>query len=181
MLQCRLYTTLSNNNQFSLPKQITDNVRVMEVHYSLHGKKYQTREEMRQDHFHGLREFHFWEYPRIQYRNPHLQYVRILDKMPTPFIRFWLDDGDHIIIDCFNQSHQEILRRVIKTAGKSDERLQLEETVRKELIGEDNPALFGYRRRRFCACEVPGQHPCPGVIRTPRFNQLEVDIGGRIV
>lgn len=155
-----------------------DSIRVMEVHYSLHGRKYQTREEKRKDYFHGLREFYFWEMPRIQYQNPRLQIVRILDKMPTPFIRFWFDDGKDIMIDCFNQSHREILERVIKTAGKSKERLKLEETLRGEIVGKDNPALFGYGRERFCACEVPGQHPCPGVIRNPRFNQLEVDIGG---
>lgn len=150
----------------------------MEVHYSLLGRRYQTREEMKQDYFHGLREFYFWEMPRIQYKNPHLQIVRILDKMPTPFIRFWMDDGKDIIIDCFNQSHQDILKRVIKTAGKSEERLNLEETLRKEVIGEDNPALFGYRRERFCGCEVLGQTPCPGVIRQPRFDQVELNIGG---
>lgn len=158
-----------------------DHVRVMEVHYHLHGRKYQTREEMKNDIFHGLREFYFWEMPRIQYKNPHLQIVRMLDKMPTPYIRFWLDDSSDVIIDCFNQSHEDILSRVIKTVGKSNERLQLEETVRRKTVGEDNPALFGYGRERFCACEVPGQHPCPGVIRNPRFDQLEVDIGGKLV
>lgn len=150
----------------------------MEVHYHLHGRRYQSREEMERDYFHGLRQFYFWEMPRIQYKNPHLQIVRILDKMPTPFIRFWSDDGNDIIIDCFSQSHQDILDRVVKVAGKTKERLKIEETIRKEVIGEDNPALFGHGRERFCACEVPGQHPCPGVIRNPRFDQLEVDIGG---
>lgn len=155
-----------------------DPIRVMEVQYHLHGRNYQTREEKKQDYFNGLREFYFWELPRIQYKNPNLQIVRILNKMPTPYIRFWYDDGRDIIIDCFNQSHLDILQRVIEVAGKSKERLELEETVRKEVEGEDNPALFGYNRERYCACEVPGQHPCPGVIRNPRFNQLEVDIGG---
>lgn len=153
-----------------------DTIKVMEVHYSLHGRRYQTKEEMRLDYFHGLRQFYFWEMPRIQYMNPHLQIVRFLDKMPTPFIRFWLDNGNDLKIDCFNQNHQEILRRVIKVAGKSEELLN-----QMKLSVEDNPALFGYNRERFCGCEVPGQHPCPGVVRTPRFNQLEVDIGGKLV
>lgn len=136
---------------------------------------------MKKDYFHGLREFYFWEMPRIQYQNPNLQIVRYLDKFPTPFIRFWLNDGSDLIIDCFNQGHQDILQRVIKVAGKSESRLKLEEQLRKAVVGEDNPALFGHRRQRFCACEVPGQSPCPGVIRTPTFDQLEVDIGGKIV
>lgn len=147
----------------------------------MHGRKYQTRDQMKADYFHGLREFYFWEMPRIQYQNPRLQIVRILDKFPTPFIRLWFDNGKDVIIDCFNQSHTEIMDRLIKTAGKSQARLKLEETLRKEVMGEDNPALFGYGRQRFCGCEVLGQHPCPGVIRTPRFDQIEVDIGGKIV
>lgn len=136
---------------------------------------------MENDIYHGLRQFYFWEMPRIQYKNPKLQIVRILDRMPSPFIRLWYDDGKDVIIDCFNQSHQDILQRLIKIAGKSKERLKLEETVRKEVVGEDNPALFGYRRERFCMCEVPGQHPCPGVIQNPRFDQLERDIGGGVL
>lgn len=175
--QVNLELTFNNAN----PYIETDNLRVMEVQYHLHGRKYQTREEIKADYFHGLREFYFWEMPRIQYQNPRLQIVRILDKFPTPFIRLWFDDGKDTIIDCFNQSHADILNRLIRTAGKSEARLKLEETLRKEVIGEDNPALFGYGRRRYCGCEVLGQHPCPGVIRTPRFDQLEVDIGGKIV
>lgn len=154
-----------------------DSLRVMEVHYSLHGWKYQSREEQKKDYFHGLRQFYFWEMPRIQFQNPKLQIVRILDKMPTPYIRFWFDDGKDLIVDCFNQSQHEILDRIIRVAGKSDKRLKLEETLRREVIGEDNPALFGFGRKRFCACEIPGQHPCPGVVINPRFDQLEVDIG----
>ena len=133
---------------------------------------------MKKDYFHGLREFYFWEMPRIQYQNPKLQIVRFLDKMPTPYFRFWLDDGKDIIIDCFAQSHLEILNRVIKVAGKSEERLNIEAAKTDDVVGDVNPALFGYGRERFCACEVPGQHPCPGVIRNPRFDEIEVDIGG---
>ena len=150
----------------------------MEVHYSLHGKRYQTREERNADIFHGLRLFYFWEMPRIQYKNPNLQIVRILDKMPSPFIRFWFDDGKDLIIDCFKQDHRDILARVIKVAGKSESRLKLEKSLIQESTKQENPALFGHGRERFCACEVPGQHPCPGVIWNPRFNQFGRDIGG---
>lgn len=153
----------------------------MELHYNLHGKRYQTREEKKLDRFNGLREFYFWEMPRIQYQNPKLQIVRFLDLMPSPYIRFWSEDGDNILIDCFGQTHPEILDRVIKIAGKSEDRLALEESVRKDLVGEDNPALFGYQRERFCGCEVPGQCPCPAVVRNRQFNQIEVDIGGKVV
>lgn len=145
----------------------------MEVQYSLHGKKYQTREEKKRDHFHGLREFYFWEMPRIQYQNPNLQIVRLLDIMPSPFLRFWLDSGKDVIIDCFAQDHREILKRVLKVVGKSEARLNLEESLTRTNVVQDNPALFGHGRQRFCACEIPGQHPCPGVIRNPSFDQLE--------
>lgn len=149
-----------------------DHIRVMEVQYHLHGRKYQTREESESDFFQGLRQFYFWEMPRIQYQNPKLQIVRILDKLPTPFIRFWLHDGSDILIDCYRQNRHEILERVIKVAGKSETRLKLEKQMMNESVGEHNPALFGYDRERFCACEVPGQHPCPGVIRQPYFDQI---------
>lgn len=127
---------------------------------------------MKQDYFHGLREFYFWEMPRLQYQNPKLQIVRMLDKMPSPFIRFWRDDGKDIIIDCFNQEYRVILNRVMRLVGKSETRLKLEESLKREGSVLENPALFGHQRERFCACEVPGQHPCPGVIRQPRFDQL---------
>lgn len=158
-----------------------DQLRIMEVHYHLHGRKYQSREEMRKDCFHGMREFYFWEMPRIQYQNPQLQIVRILDKMPSPYIRFWFHDGNDLLLDCFGQSHNEILSRVIETAGKSEARLKLESSIRKDIEGEDNPAMFGHGRERFCMCEVPGQSPCPGYIRNPRFNQIEVNIGGKVI
>lgn len=148
----------------------------MEVQYSLHGPR--TFEEKKKDIFNGLREFYFWEMPRIQYLNPKLQIVRLLDKMPSPFIRFWMDDGREVIIDCFNQGYRDILERVIRTVGKSERRLKVEESLVQESFSQDNPALFGHGRERFCACEVPGQHPCPGVVRNPRFDELEVDIGG---
>lgn len=115
--------------------------------------------------------------PRIQYKNPKLQIVRHLDKMPSPYIRLWFDDGKDLLIDCFRQKHEDILQRLIKIGGKSEERLRLEDSIRNEVIGGDNPALFGWGRQRFCGCEVLGQTPCTGVIRTPRFNQLELDIG----
>lgn len=150
----------------------------MEVHYHLHGKRYISREEMKKDYFHGLRQFYFWEMPRIQYQNPNLQIVRILDKMPSPYIRFWRDDGTDILFDCFYQTHQEILNRLIETVGKSEQRQKLEEQCKLEAQGHDNPALFGYNKERFCMCEVPGQHPCPGVVRNTKFDEVEVDIGG---
>lgn len=155
----------------------TDNIQIMEVQYHLHGRRYQTRDEMKADYFHGLRQFYFWEMPRLQYQNPNLQIVRLLDKMPSPYLRFWFDNGKDVIIDCFGQEHLEILNRVMRTVGKSEARLKLEETLGR-VSKQQNPALFGHERERFCGCEIPGAHPCPGIIRNPRFDQLEVDIGG---
>ncbi|KAG9510186.1 putative 28S ribosomal protein S25, mitochondrial, partial [Fragariocoptes setiger] len=146
---------------------VRDEVRVMEVHYHLHGKKYITPEEQRNDRFNGLRQFYFWDVPRIQYKNPQLQIVRFLDKMPTPYIRCWLDDGSDILFDCFHQSREEINERLHKVIGKSDERLKLEQSVKSEVEAKDNPAIFGYGRERFCMCEVLGQHPCPGIFKEP--------------
>lgn len=140
----------------------------MEVHYSLHGKKYISDEERSKDRFNGMRDFYFWEMPRIQYKNPSVQIVRHLDKMPNPFIRCWLEDGSDVLFDCFHQSREEILQRLIKTLGKS----RVVKSIESEK--EVNPALFGWQRPRFCMCEIVGQSPCPGTIRNEKFNDLEV-------
>lgn len=180
-LESYLVLVQKTDSCLSIQIRIIDQLRVLEVHYSLHGRKYQTHEQKTKDIYAGLRSFYFWEMPRIQYKNPKLQIVRHLDKMPSPFIRLWFDDSTDLIIDCFKQTKEDILERLIKVGGKTIDRLALEEAIRKEIVGEDNPALFGWGRKRFCGCEVLGQSPCPGVIRVPRFDQLEVDIGGKII
>jgi len=52
--------------------------------------------------------------------------------------------------------------------GKSEKMLELEEKLNVSQQSVDNPAIFGFNRERWCACEVPGQVPCPGVVQLPK-------------
>lgn len=122
------------------------------------------------DHFTNLafyynnREFYFWNVPQIQYMNPSVQIVRFLDKTPHPFIRCWLIDGTDVIFDCDSQNKEDILARLVRTIGKT------QEMIASEMVqaSTDNAAIFGVDRKRFCMCEVPGQCPCPSVIKLPK-------------
>ena len=59
--------------------------------------------------------------PQIQYQNPSLQIVRFTEMSPNPFIRCWLDNGKDVIFDCDSQSKEQIMQRLIKTLGKTEE------------------------------------------------------------
>lgn len=102
--------------------------------------------------------------PQIQYMNPSVQIVRFLDKTPHPFIRCWLIDGTDVIFDCDSQDKEAILARLVRTIGKTPE------MIASEMVqaSQDNDAIFGVDRKRFCMCEVPGQCPCPSVIKLPK-------------
>ena len=84
---------------------------------------------------------------------------------PNPFIRCWLEDGKDVLFDCDSKSRHEILSQVIKTLGKSEEIYAME----KSISAEENPAIFGFKRKRWCMCSVPGQCPCTGVIQLPKI------------
>lgn len=100
--------------------------------------------------------------------NPNVQIVRFLEMTPNPFIRCWLNDGKDILFDCDSQSKDEILNRLIKTLGKTEKQLEYEAKINVKQVSEDNMAIFGVNRKRFCMCEVLGQCPCPGVVQLPK-------------
>ncbi|GIY16786.1 probable 28S ribosomal protein S25, mitochondrial [Caerostris darwini] len=83
---------------------------------------------------------------------------------PTPFIRCWLDTGEDVLIDAFNKSNVEIMDHLVKTLGLPDVQM---ETKKKESL--ENICKFGSGFPRHCICEIPGQVPCPQVVRIP-FN-----------
>lgn len=114
------------------------------------------------------REFYFWNVPQIQYMNSHVQIVRFTDMTPNPFIRIWLDNGKDVLFDCDSQSKEDIMGRLVKTFGKTKEMLEYEAALDVKQTSEDNDAIFGVDRKRFCMCEVPGQCPCPGVVKLPK-------------
>ena len=127
----------------------------------------------------GLREFYFWEMPRIAYQNPNLQIVRFLDTEPLPFIRCWLNDGKDVLFDCDNKDRRTILNQVVKTLGdKSASRFNVEQ--QEAAVTHINPATFGILRPRACMCDCPGQVPCPGLVSLPmgmrgKFTRYQVD------
>jgi len=142
-----------------------DRVKIMAIHYNMYWRR---EDKPKYDAHFGMREFYFWHVPHIQYKNPNVQIVRMLEMTPTPFIRCWLDDGKDVLFDCDSKSKDDILEQLIKTLGKTKERLALEASLNISQQSEDNPAIFGFGRKRYCLCEVPGQVPCPGVVPLPK-------------
>ncbi|XP_054163567.1 probable 28S ribosomal protein S25, mitochondrial [Oppia nitens] len=143
-------------------------VKIMEICYNQFWKYWRkdgsNKPHPTYDNHIGLRELYFWNIPQIQYMNPELQIVRHVEKFPNPFIRCWLDNGKDVVFDCDSKSRHEIMDQLIKTLGKTDEILAME----KSITQEDNPALFGYKLKRWCMCAEPGQCPCTGVVMMPK-------------
>lgn len=100
--------------------------------------------------------------------NKDVQIVRFNEMTPNPFIRCWLNDGSDVLFDCDSQSKEDILARLIKIFGKTQEMIEYEAATDVKQTSEDNTAIFGVDRKRFCMCEVPGQCPCPGVVKLPK-------------
>jgi len=156
-------------------------VKIMEVNYNMYWK-YWRKDGSHKPHPYdshvGLREFYFWSVPQIQYMNPEVQILRHLERFPNPFIRCWLDDGRDVLFDCDSKSRHEILDQLNRTLGKTAEILAVERSI----AAEENPAIFGYKRQRWCMCAIPGQCPCPGVVMLPKtmrgkyYNFLKEDL-----
>lgn len=165
-------------------------VKIMEIHYNNYWKDRYNPNRIpypQHDSHYGLRfvlvfflldlyvyicivyrEFYFWHMPQVQYMNPNVQIVRFTEKSPHPFIRCWLDDGRDVLFDCDSQTKQTIMERLIKTLGKTPEMIQYERATNVKQVSEDNQAIFGVDRKRFCMCEVIGQCPCPSVVKLPK-------------
>lgn len=116
------------------------------------------------DNHTGMREFWFWEIPRLQYQNPNVQIVRFLEMSPLPFLRVWVDEGKQdVLFDGDNKDRKSILEQLVKTLGIPREE---QEKIRRKKL-QENEAIFGFNRRYYCACELPDQVPCPGLIPLP--------------
>jgi hypothetical protein len=46
--------------------------------------------------------------------------------------------------------------------------LELEAKLNVSQQSVENPAIFGFMRKRWCMCEIEGQLPCPGVVQLPK-------------
>ncbi|OCT85782.1 28S ribosomal protein S25, mitochondrial [Xenopus laevis] len=133
-----------------------NNVKIMTVNYNTHG-----------EHGEGARKFVFFNIPQIQYQNPWVQIMMFKNMTPSPFLRFYLDSGEQVLVDIDDKSNTEISQHVKKILGKKEETLKAEEQAK---MVKSNPANFGLRKYhlRECICEVEGQVPCPSKIPLPK-------------
>ncbi|NXF84973.1 RT25 protein, partial [Eubucco bourcierii] len=131
-------------------------VKVMTVNYNSAGARSE-----------GARRFVFFNVPQIQYKNPWVQIMLFRNMTPSPFLRFYLDNGEQVLVDVEDKTNKEITEHIKKILGKSKETLEKEERERRKL---SHPASFGPKKYhlRECICEVEGQIPCPAVVPLPK-------------
>ncbi|KFV70053.1 hypothetical protein N307_02272, partial [Dryobates pubescens] len=131
-------------------------VKVMTVNYNSAGELSE-----------GARKFVFFNIPQIQYKNPWVQIMLFKNMTPSPFLRFYLDNGEQVLVDVEDKTNREITEHIKKILGKSKETLEKEERERRKL---SHPATFGPKKYhlRECICEVEGQVPCPAVVPLPK-------------
>ncbi|BES89160.1 unnamed protein product [Nesidiocoris tenuis] len=132
---------------------LKDRVKIFSFNYNTKGV-----------HHEGARDFAFWYIPQVQYKNPDVQVITFKNMTPTPFIKCYMESGDHMLIDVFDKTKEEIMDHLVRVLGKTAEQLKQEDTEGYKR----NPALFGYECRRHCICEIPGQVPCPRIIPLPK-------------
>uniref|UniRef100_A0AAV2LWX9 Small ribosomal subunit protein mS25 n=1 Tax=Knipowitschia caucasica TaxID=637954 RepID=A0AAV2LWX9_KNICA len=113
----------------------------------------------------GARNFVFFKIPQIQYQNQRVQIMMFKNMTPSPFLKFYLDDGEQVLVDVEGKNYKDISLHVKKILGKSEDTLQAEAEVKAS-----NPANFGPKKYclRECICEVEGQVPCPGTKPLPK-------------
>uniref|UniRef100_A0A287A5Z7 Small ribosomal subunit protein mS25 n=1 Tax=Sus scrofa TaxID=9823 RepID=A0A287A5Z7_PIG len=114
-----------------------DSVKVMTVNYNTHGELGE-----------GARKFVFFNIPQIQYKNPWVQITMFKNMTPSPFLRFYLDSGEQVLVDVESKSNKEIVEHIRKILGKNEETLEKEEQEKKQL---SHPAHFG--PRKYCLRE----------------------------
>ncbi|XP_074007362.1 small ribosomal subunit protein mS25 [Numenius arquata] len=131
-------------------------VKVMTVNYNTAGELSE-----------GARKFVFFNIPQIQYKNPWVQIMLFRNMTPSPFLRFYLDNGEQVLVDVEDKTNKEITEHIKKILGKSTETLEKEERERKKL---SHPATFGPKKYhlRECMCEIEGQVPCPAFVPLPK-------------
>ncbi|KAK6750280.1 hypothetical protein RB195_002331 [Necator americanus] len=114
----------------------------------------------------GVRDFVFWHWAQLQYKNPRVQLVKHIDAVITPFARAYLKDGREVLFDLEGMTREEIETRIATTLGKTELVKKREELME---IAKMNPADFGSKCKRQCICEVQGQHPCTALLRAPKY------------
>ncbi|XP_035691122.1 28S ribosomal protein S25, mitochondrial-like [Branchiostoma floridae] len=131
-----------------------DRVKIMSVNYNVFEKNSE-----------GARDFVFFHLPQVQYKNPEVQVVTFKNLTPSPFLKFYLDDGEQVLVDVEYKSRQEIVKHVKKILGKSDREL---EEIAKSQQQSIHIANFGIKWPRKCICEIEGQLPCSSTEDFPK-------------
>ena len=125
-----------------------DCVKCVTIHYSDY------EDPIKQAEHQSLKRLVDINFHQLQYKNPDVQILVIKDVLPSPFITFFLEDGDRFHIDADGKSHIELLRYIQKIVGKPRELIEMEA---KAVL--PNPANFGPGYARNSITEVPGQLP----------------------
>ncbi|KAJ7316944.1 hypothetical protein JRQ81_003106 [Phrynocephalus forsythii] len=131
-----------------------DSVKVMTVNYNVRGANSE-----------GARKFVFFNIPQIQYKNIWVQIVMFKNMTPSPFIKFYLDTGEQVLVDVEDKTNKEIAEHIKKILGKRTEAPQDGEKTEVQ-----RPITFGPRKYHplECMCEIEGQVPCPGKVPLPK-------------
>lgn len=127
-----------------------DSVKVMTVNYGT----YENAEHLKESHK-GVTDMILMNIPQMRYMNPDVQIETIENITPTPYITFYLDNGQFFHVDVDGKSQFEILSHLQKVIGKPKE--LIEQETAEETI---SPANFGSKFERKCICMVEGQVPC---------------------
>ncbi|KAI5736624.1 probable 28S ribosomal protein S25, mitochondrial [Diaphorina citri] len=130
-----------------------DKIKIFAINYNFNAENHR-----------GAKEFVFWHFTQIQFKNPNVQLQVFKNMTPTPFITTYLENGSEMLIDVDNKSKDEIHDHVLKVLGKSEQVLKAEAIAREK---KDNPANFGFKCEKHCICQIPGQITCPGLVRLP--------------
>lgn len=124
----------------------------------------------------GTKDFVFWHFAQMQYKNPEVQICVFHDMTPSPFMQVFFDSGKKLVLDVDNQNKDTILSQVRKIFCKTDETLQQEALAKEK---KNNPANFGYMCEHECICEIPGQIPCTRWVTPPKEQRGKYRIEGK--
>ncbi|CAD5206409.1 unnamed protein product [Bursaphelenchus okinawaensis] len=109
----------------------------------------------------GAKDFVFWHFAQLQYKNPQIQLIKKMDVSITPFAQAFLRDGREVMFDLESKNKDEITNMIQGTLGKT-ELVKRREFL--ERMQDHNPAEFGSKCSRQCMCEVQGQICCTSLL-----------------
>uniref|UniRef100_A0A915KU20 Small ribosomal subunit protein mS25 n=1 Tax=Romanomermis culicivorax TaxID=13658 RepID=A0A915KU20_ROMCU len=142
-------------------------VRVIAIGYSFKNPEHK-----------GARDFVYWHWAQLQFKNESVQLLKLKTFTPTPYILAFLEDGRQVTLDLYNYNRDRIVDSGLCFLNHSDTnpgmhgkdfpRLILE-SERVSDLQLNNPANFGEKFPRQCMCEIQGQRPCASVCLTPKY------------